>query len=183
MMNVLDVIKDCILSPCFAGDYTLDERTSSHVDATTVTNGSAFSGYSRFRREAKDSVDQRMARLYMRVWTGLGKFLAKTVGDGNCFASLDFGYFYPSRDVPGQFVYSPTLELIEKYGYTLVEDEHNALPNGGDVDLAQTLDSGAQGVRKPGNARWLLLLRQGKRHGHRKRAHYADSKCLATCVA
>ena len=132
-MNILAVIKDCIENPCFAKDYDLEEYTIDKTsDTQTVTNESIFSGLSSFKKgnisSKTSSIDQRMVRMYMRIWNGLGKSIVKTLTDGNCFISLSLGYFFSIKGSLSQFAYSPTLEIIERYGLTLIEDPYNMHP-------------------------------------------------------
>ena len=140
-MNILDVIKDCILNPCFVKDYDLEEFTLANyscADTKSITKESSFTGYggkqgsmlgmTKNGENGAASIDQRLLRMYMRVWTGLAKILVREVSQGNCVVSLDLGYFFPSKSSSGNLLrvcYSPTLELIEKYKYTLYEDEYN----------------------------------------------------------
>lgn len=127
-MNVLDVIKECILNPCFTKNYDIEMTESNEqLEACSAMSDSVFTEFTEFKREnvKADSVDQKLLKLYMKVWTGLGRLLAKTITQGNCFISLELGYFYPLKD---RFVYSPTLELMNKYGYLLIEDFCNISP-------------------------------------------------------
>ena len=139
-MNIFDVIKDCIANPSFTSDYALEERTCSNIDTLIFTNGSIFSRHLALKKEISDfkgsSIDERMMRLYIRVWTGLRKFLTKVVSKGNCFVNLDFGYFYPSTQE--LFAYSPTQELIDRY--TLIEDNYNISPANRHVTLKHIID-------------------------------------------
>jgi len=145
-MNVLDIIKDCINNPCFVKDYDLEECTVdqySKNDSRSITNESCFSGYSVFKKNnasnttndqiKETKMDRNLLRMYMRVWAGLGKIILKEISQGNCFVSLDIGYFYPIGN--NKCAYSPTLELIEKYGYTLIEDSYNIHPSQRNVNL------------------------------------------------
>jgi len=142
-MNILDVIKNCISSPYFAKDYDVEEYTIDGTsDAKSITNESAFSGLSAFKRvnanSKSSSMEQGMLRLYMRVWSGIRNAIQKIVSNGNCFISMELGYFYPMKGAPGRFVYSPTLETLEKYDYTLIDDRYNIKPSDRSVTLYTT---------------------------------------------
>jgi len=132
-MNILDIIKDCILGPYFAKNYELEELTiGKFSDSQSVTNQSSFSNYASFKQtndlEGKTSlIDQRMLRMYMRVWSGLSKCIQKTVNEGKCFVNLNLGYFYPLKNNIRRIAYSPIPELLEKYGCSLIEDDYNAM--------------------------------------------------------
>ncbi len=161
-MNILDVIKDCIANPYFVRDYNLEELTvksPSKVDTMSVGQESSFTGFSNYKSSTLSGLpdlpkmpmmDQRLMRLYMRVWSGLGRLVLAEISRGNCFVSLDIGYFYPYKDESvareGQgkmtapnvtrVCYSPTLELLDKYQFSLFEDPFNVLPSNREVSLA-----------------------------------------------
>lgn len=126
-MKILEVIRDCVASPYFARDYDLQELTVGSTESGSMTKASSFSNYSAFSSKPSN-IDQRLLRVYMRVWTALTKAIARTVHEGNCFVSLDLGYFFPSNTTPGRIVYSPANELLDKYGYELEEDSYNIKP-------------------------------------------------------
>eukprot|EP00826_Nyctotherus_ovalis_P064484 TRINITY_DN9460_c0_g2_i2.p1 TRINITY_DN9460_c0_g2~~TRINITY_DN9460_c0_g2_i2.p1 ORF type:complete len:135 (-),score=20.31 TRINITY_DN9460_c0_g2_i2:359-763(-) len=126
-MNILDVIKDCLGNPYFTKNYDLQELTVSSTETRSITNASSFSNYTAFNSDPSN-IDQRLLRIYMRIWTALTKAIARTVCEGNCFVSLDLGYFFPSSTMPGRFMYSPANELFDKYGYELEEDSYNVKP-------------------------------------------------------
>lgn len=142
-MNILDVIKDCILSPHFLKNYDLEELTASKFsDSQSATNESSFSNYTTFKLannlEGRTSaMDERLVRMYMRVWSALCKSIRKTTADGNCFVSLSLGYLCPSRDRSGKVVYSPFAEVLEKHGCALAEDEWNVNAGNGVVGGSQ----------------------------------------------
>ena len=130
-MNILDVIKDCISNPNITKDYSMDELTIANTfDTYSMTNESTFTGYSEFNRtDNKISLfDQKLLRINMRVWNGIKKIIMKTVSAGNCIINYELGYFFPLNNPPTKFAYSPSLELMEKYGYTLKEDKFNIIP-------------------------------------------------------
>lgn len=142
-MNILDVIKNCIASPYFARDYDVEEFTMDDTsDAKSITNESAFSGLSALKKANADSktssAEQGMLRLYMRIWTGIRNAIYKIVSNGNCFISMELGYFYPMKGARG-FAYSPTLETLEKYNYSLAEDPYNIKPTNCSVTLHITV--------------------------------------------
>ena len=133
-MNILDVIKDCILRPFYLKDYDLEEQTVDTYSATqTFTNESAFSGFSSFSKIKENpklpSIDDRLLRMYMRIWNGLTKIIAKTVAKGSCFVTLNIGYFFPLRGLDATFAYSPNSEFMERYGLTVYEDAYTIHPN------------------------------------------------------
>ena len=132
-MNILDVIKDCISNPIFSKDHHIDELTVNGSDICSVATDSVFSGISEFVGASQpSSIDQKLLKIYMRVWIGFVRMLTRTVTQGNCFVSLSLGYFYPMK---GRFVYSPTLEVMEKYGNLLKEDFWNIGPKNRTVKL------------------------------------------------
>ena len=120
--------------PLFVKDYDIEERTLDNSSVTqTYTNESGFSHISTFKKfnlnPSGSTIDQRMMRMYMRVWSGLQKLILKVVSEGNCFVSLNIGYFFPLKGIQGSYGYSPTVEILEKYGFVLLEDAHNINPN------------------------------------------------------
>lgn len=130
-MNILDVINNCIKNPRLLKDYDIEESLSSKYTFTadpTITHISDYSGYSNLRKESFKSVDQSLLRLYMRAWTGLGRYIMKIIADGNCFYSLDLGCIFPVKVTERKCGYSPLLETLEKYGLSLAEDEYNIHP-------------------------------------------------------
>ena len=141
-MNILNIIKDCINNPQFTKDYGIEEYTlEQSSESQTITNESSFSSYSIFKNNKINTklplMDQKMLKLYMRVWTGLGRAIAKVTLEGNCFANLQLGYFFPLNDSKRKFAYSPTFELLESRGLTLIEDCSNIKP--GDCDVLHNL--------------------------------------------
>jgi len=137
-MNILDVIRDCLVNPYFTKEYEIEKDTVSSTETNSITNKSAFSNYTTFTKST--NIDQRLLRIYMRVWSGLGKLISKTVTEGNCFVSLDLGYFFPSK-IQGKFIYSPSIELIEKSGYGLCEDAYNVKPSNRNVNMKKVFAS------------------------------------------
>ena len=146
-MNIIEVIKDCIANPCFVKDYDLEECTisgPSQAETKSITKDSCFTGFSGKRSNilsggpgVEDSkmspMDRKLMQLYMRVWAGIGKLIVKELGRGNCFVTLDIGYFFPTKGQvtsPGaaRYCFSPTLELLDKYQFQLLEDEYNVTP-------------------------------------------------------
>lgn len=116
-MNILDVIKDCIANPSFTREYNLEEHTVATSDSKSTTNESAFSNLTAFKRShhpQMPTVDQRLFKLYMRVWSALGKLIKQTVAAGSCFVHLDLGYFYPSQH-SNKFAFTPAAELLAKF--------------------------------------------------------------------
>eukprot|EP00826_Nyctotherus_ovalis_P020481 TRINITY_DN16437_c0_g1_i1.p2 TRINITY_DN16437_c0_g1~~TRINITY_DN16437_c0_g1_i1.p2 ORF type:complete len:133 (-),score=27.66 TRINITY_DN16437_c0_g1_i1:836-1234(-) len=127
-MNILDVIRDCVSNPFLLKDYDLEEFTVGQLsDTQTITGKSAFSGFSLVKKlpNTPKPLVQQLMRMHMRVWTGLVKFIAKALADGNCFADLSLGYFYPAK---GKCTYSPSSDILEKYGYELKTDSWNVHP-------------------------------------------------------
>lgn len=70
--------------------------------------------------------------MYMRVWSGLGKCILKTINEGNCFVNLNLGYFYSLKNNT-RVIYSPISELLEKYGCSCTEDDCNVMVVNGAV--------------------------------------------------
>eukprot|EP00826_Nyctotherus_ovalis_P017277 TRINITY_DN15078_c0_g1_i2.p3 TRINITY_DN15078_c0_g1~~TRINITY_DN15078_c0_g1_i2.p3 ORF type:complete len:165 (+),score=50.22 TRINITY_DN15078_c0_g1_i2:75-569(+) len=163
-MNILDVIKDCILSPHFLKNYDLEELTvSRYSDSQSVTNESSFSNYTTFKQannlETKGSaMDQRIVRMYMRVWSALCKCILKTIADGSCFVSLSLGYLRPSKDKSGRVIYSPFAEILEKHGCELAEDECNVNAGSGLVSCEASVGGSAEGVCEVGGTCRTVLL-------------------------
>ena len=130
-MNILDVIKDCISNPSSTKDYTLEDWTMDQTlsNDQSVTNKSSFSGYTSFKQgiynSSATSIDQKLLRLYMRIWAGLGRLIKRVIIEGNCFISFNLGYFYI---LDGCCVYSPTIEIIENNGLIFIEDKWNIGP-------------------------------------------------------
>jgi len=134
-MDVLDVIKDCIANPCFVKNGDVEVMTNNDsFEGGNVMSESVFSGITEFKKNdvKADTVDQRLLKLYMKVWSSLGRLLIKTITHRNCFISPELGYFYPLKE---RFIYSPTLELMEKYRYLLIEDYCNISPKNRTVDF------------------------------------------------
>jgi len=144
-MNVIDIIRDCILLPRFAKDYDVEELTVNQtLDTCTITNESAFSGISSIKKcntIAKNGIEQQMLRMYMRVWTGITKSLCKVLSEGNCFVSLSLGYFFPLKGILGKFAYSPTYEILDRYDLSLDEDLCNVHPSNRFVCCIMKLDT------------------------------------------
>jgi len=142
-MKVIDVIRDCVLNPHLSKEYQVEEtnkETSSKIDDThSITQDSIFSeGIMKYKLASlnKDDkglplkIDTKLMQLYMRVWSSLGYYMLKELHKGNCVASLDIGYFYPSNESSKKkVIYSPTMELLEKSKCTLKVDQYNVPPS------------------------------------------------------
>ncbi len=145
----MDVIRECIERPYFVKDYELETCTldgQKTADVRSIAHESAFTGFSASNRGGAGTeghtttMDQRLRQLYMRVWTGFGRFLVRETRKGRCVLSLEVGYFYPDKDnaqdsstVARRCRYSPTIELLERHKYTLHEDQYNVPPGARDV--------------------------------------------------
>lgn len=127
-MNVLDVIKDCIASPHLTKNYDIEELSLTNtLEARSVTNDSAFSGYSAL---STSLVDQKLLRVNMRVWNGLRRLIVAMTGKGNCVVTREFGYFFP-KSGGGKVAYSPSVEAAEQL--QLVENNFNVSPKNRNV--------------------------------------------------
>ena len=132
-MNILDVIKNCIINPYFLKDYDIDAISNSKEslsDDKTSINSSVFSGYSTLKNSSLLSMDQHLLRVYMRIWNALGLSLKQVLLYKNCFVIPDLGYFFPSNQRFGMTIFSPFTEVCEKYNCTLIADDFNVFQNG-----------------------------------------------------
>ena len=132
-MNVLDVIKDCISNPYLTKNYDVEEVSlNSTIDAHSITNNSAFTGYSTLVKPETLSdtslIDQKLLRVNMRVWNGLRKLIVVMIMKGNCVVCKEFGYFFPKGS---KVAYSPTMEVMEQY--LLLENTYNINPKNRNV--------------------------------------------------
>lgn len=136
-MNIVEIIKDCIANPRFVNDYDLEEGTISGPSKGETISISGFTGYNGKQNsiisnqqnggpKAKE-IDTKLARLYMRIWGIMGKFLSEGVYQGNCMVLMPVGYFYPNENT-GKCVFSPMMEILEKYQFRIDEDESNVRP-------------------------------------------------------
>jgi hypothetical protein len=64
----------------------------------------------------------------------MSKFLSEGIYQGNCMVLMPVGYFYPNEKVGG-CVFSPMLEILEKYQFRIDEDENNIRPELREVKL------------------------------------------------
>jgi len=158
-MNILDIIKDCIVNPCFAKEYSLEEITIDTASTKTYTNESVFSGLSSFKKIEQPSIDQRMIRIYMRVWSNLCKYIAKVITEDKCFINSNIGYFFPIRGILSKYGYSPPSKVIDSYGVTLYEDAYNIHPLKRFVSLVNRVDNNTEGLCNSIYACRLLLYR------------------------
>lgn len=122
-MNILDVIKQCVLSSNIPNAFSIRQSETSIYSSVKTTSSSIFSNFSSLQREmGVMSIDEKLVRIYMRVWTSFGRRVAEIVGRGACCVCSEAGNFFPVGNVCG---YSPGVEIMEKYGLSLVEDSYN----------------------------------------------------------
>jgi hypothetical protein len=139
-MNVLDVIKNCISNPYFIKNYDVEEFCFNNtIDTHSITNDSAFTGYSTLVKTDTLSntplIDQKLFRVNMRVWNGLRKLIVAMVTKGNCVVCREFGYFFPRG---GKVAYSPTMEIMDQC--LLLENTYNINPRNRNVIFNITID-------------------------------------------
>jgi len=124
-MNILDVIKDCIENPCFTKEYGVEEHT---INDTEIKSESVSSNFTSFKKSnhlysQTHEADEKLCRLYMRIWLNLCKLIRKTVSDSKCLVIAYIGCFYPLEEHIDKYMFTPITNLLTKF--SIYNDQYN----------------------------------------------------------